>query len=103
GLSRRQCRRVGAACGWQVGESEAAAGKQGPVRAKRASCEDDGTRGPLRMDLILWRHCEAEPGEPDLGRRLTSKGLKQAERMAARLDATLPDTRRVLGSPADRR
>ena len=34
------------------------------------------------MDLILWRHCEAEPGEPDLGRRLTSKGLKQAERMA---------------------
>ena len=36
----------------------------------------------MRMDLILWRHCEAEPGEPDLGRRLTSKGLKQAERMA---------------------
>lgn len=33
------------------------------------------------MDLVLWRHCEAEPGEPDLGRRLTSKGQKQAERM----------------------
>ena len=29
------------------------------------------------MDLILWRHAEAEPGEPDLGRRLTAKGLKQ--------------------------
>ena len=33
------------------------------------------------MDLILWRHAEAEPGEPDLGRRLTAKGHKQAERM----------------------
>jgi phosphohistidine phosphatase len=54
------------------------------------------------MDLILWRHCEAEPGEPDLGRRLTSKGLKQAERMAAWLDSHLPDTCRVLVSPADR-
>ncbi len=48
------------------------------------------------MDLILWRHCEAEPGEPDLGRRLTSKGVKQAERMAAWLDAHLPDTCRIL-------
>jgi phosphohistidine phosphatase len=54
------------------------------------------------MDLILWRHCEAEPGEPDLGRRLTSKGLKQAERMAGWLDSHLPDTCRVLVSPADR-
>jgi phosphohistidine phosphatase len=54
------------------------------------------------MDLILWRHCEAEPGEPDLGRRLTSKGLKQAERMATWLDSHLPDTCRVLVSPADR-
>ena len=54
------------------------------------------------MDLILWRHAEAEPGEPDLGRRLTSKGLKQAERMAKWLDAHLPDTCRILVSPADR-
>ena len=54
------------------------------------------------MDLILWRHSEAEPGEPDLGRRLTSKGLKQAERMAAWLDTRLPDTTRILVSPADR-
>ena len=38
------------------------------------------------VDLILWRHAEAEPGEPDLGRRLTSKGLKQAERMGEWLD-----------------
>jgi len=54
------------------------------------------------MDLILWRHAEAEPGEPDLGRRLTAKGLKQAERMGEWLDAHLPDGTRVLVSPADR-
>jgi phosphohistidine phosphatase len=54
------------------------------------------------MDLILWRHAEAEPGEPDLGRRLTSKGLKQAERMGAWLDQHLPDSTRILVSPADR-
>ena len=54
------------------------------------------------MDLILWRHAEAEPGEPDLGRRLTAKGQKQAERMGAWLDRHLPDGTRVLASPADR-
>jgi phosphohistidine phosphatase len=54
------------------------------------------------MDLILWRHCEAEPGEPDLGRRLTSKGVKQAERMAQWLERHLPDSCRILVSPADR-
>src|SRR5690349_22456953 len=54
------------------------------------------------MDLILWRHAEAEAGEPDMGRRLTGKGVKQAERMATWLDAHLPDTCRVLVSPADR-
>jgi phosphohistidine phosphatase len=54
------------------------------------------------MDLILWRHAEAEPGEPDLGRRLTAKGLKQAERIAPWLDRHLPETCRILVSPADR-
>jgi phosphohistidine phosphatase len=54
------------------------------------------------MDLVLWRHAEAEAGEPDLGRRLTAKGIKQAERVAAWLDGHLPDTTRVLSSPADR-
>ena len=54
------------------------------------------------MDLILWRHAEAEPGEPDLGRRLTAKGIQHAERMAAWLDLHLPATTRVLASPADR-
>ena len=54
------------------------------------------------MDLILWRHAEAEPGEPDLGRRRTSKGIKQAERIAAWLESRLPDTTRILVSPATR-
>jgi phosphohistidine phosphatase len=54
------------------------------------------------MDLILWRHAEAEAGEPDMGRRLTAKGLKQAERMGEWLDHHLPETARILVSPADR-
>lgn len=54
------------------------------------------------MDLILWRHAEAEPGEPDLGRRLTPKGEKQARRMAEWLHAHLPDSAKIVASPAAR-
>jgi phosphohistidine phosphatase len=54
------------------------------------------------MELLLWRHCEAEPGEPDLGRALTGKGEKQARRMAAWLHAQLPQSARILTSPARR-
>ncbi|GIK87401.1 MAG: phosphohistidine phosphatase SixA [Burkholderiales bacterium] len=54
------------------------------------------------MDLILWRHAEAEAGGPDLARRLTAKGIKQAERVAAWLERHLPDRCRVLASPAVR-
>lgn len=52
------------------------------------------------MDLILWRHAEAEESEPDLERALTSKGQKQARRMAEWLDAQLPDGCKILVSPA---
>jgi len=52
------------------------------------------------MELLLWRHCEAEPGVPDLGRALTGKGEKQARRVAAWLHAHLPDSARILVSPA---
>jgi len=38
------------------------------------------------MELILWRHAEAEPGEPDDARALTGKGHKQAWKMAEWLD-----------------
>lgn len=64
------------------------------------------------MDLILWRHAEAyehpdpvlgQQGDPqDRARRLTPRGEKQAERMAAWLDRQLPAAARVLASPAQR-
>lgn len=52
------------------------------------------------MDLILWRHAEAEDGIPDLGRALTGKGRKQAARVAAWLNQHLPEDTRILASPA---
>jgi phosphohistidine phosphatase len=54
------------------------------------------------MELILWRHAEAEDGTPDTARELTAKGHKQAEKMAAFLHNRLPDDVRVLASPAKR-
>jgi phosphohistidine phosphatase len=54
------------------------------------------------MELILWRHAEAELGGRDLQRRLTAKGREQAERMARWLDERLAKTTRILVSPADR-
>jgi len=54
------------------------------------------------MDLILWRHAEAEDGGPDLERRLTPKGHKHAARMAAWLLQRLPASFIVLASPARR-
>ncbi|WP_426175612.1 SixA phosphatase family protein [Massilia sp. TWR1-2-2] len=52
------------------------------------------------MDLILWRHAEAEDSEPDMERVLTAKGQKQARRMAEWLGAQLPDACKILVSPA---
>ncbi|QIL80710.1 histidine phosphatase family protein [Diaphorobacter sp. HDW4A] len=57
------------------------------------------------MDLILWRHAEAEDapdGGEDLERPLTARGEKQAARMASWLDRQLPEGLRVLVSPAVR-
>ncbi|HCT07960.1 SixA phosphatase family protein [Herbaspirillum chlorophenolicum] len=54
------------------------------------------------MDLILWRHAEAELGEPDEGRALTPKGHKQAGKIADWLDRNLPESCRILVSPATR-
>lgn len=54
------------------------------------------------MELILWRHAEAEDGTPDIGRELTAKGHKQAEKMAAFLRPRLPQDARILASPAKR-
>jgi phosphohistidine phosphatase len=61
------------------------------------------------MDLILWRHAEAEDGltseahaSSDLDRALTPRGEKQAARMAIWLDRQLPEATRILVSPARR-
>jgi phosphohistidine phosphatase len=55
------------------------------------------------MDLILWRHAEAHPGSDtlaDLDRPLTPKGIKQAKRMGEWLNRVLPESTRILVSPA---
>ena len=54
------------------------------------------------MDLIVWRHAEAEDGVPDLERKLTAKGRKQAERVAQWLLQRLPARFAVIASPAAR-
>lgn len=60
------------------------------------------------MDLILWRHAEAEElpagvqNGSDLERSLTPRGEKQAARMAGWLDRQLPERARILVSPARR-
>lgn len=57
------------------------------------------------VDLILWRHAEAQDAAADgddLARALTPRGEKQAARMAAWLDRQLPQATRVLASPARR-
>ncbi len=54
------------------------------------------------MDLILWRHAEAEDGEPDIDRALTAKGQKQARKMGEWLTSQLPDSCKILVSPARR-
>jgi len=54
------------------------------------------------MDLILWRHAEAEDGPPDLERRLTPRGQKHAQQVAEWLLQRLPAKFVVLASPARR-
>ena len=62
------------------------------------------------MNLILWRHAEAEDvaaslriqRNTDLQRELTKRGHKQAEKMANWLRPRLPDDTLVLASPAVR-
>jgi len=63
---------------------------------------DHQTKGNDPLNLILWRHADAEDGIPDMDRRLTDKGIRQAKLMAAWLKARLPKHVRVLVSPAAR-
>lgn len=54
-------------------------------------------------NLILWRHADAElcaPGQTDMARPLTAKGLKQSRTMTLWLKQYLPKNTVVLVSPA---
>ena len=57
------------------------------------------------MDLILWRHAEAEESDgkrPDHKRRLTPRGERQARGMAGWLRERLSGKVAVLASPTER-
>lgn len=54
------------------------------------------------MNLLLWRHADAEEGSPDVARALTRKGHEQAASVAHWLKRQLPPHPRILVSPARR-
>jgi phosphohistidine phosphatase len=59
----------------------------------------------MSMDIVLWRHAQAQDwqlGCDDMARRLTTRGEKQAQRMAKWLDRQLPEGSRIFVSPAVR-
>ncbi len=58
--------------------------------------------GNESMDLLLWRHAEAEDGEVDFERALTARGEKQARMVARWLKARLPKTLQIIASPTVR-
>jgi phosphohistidine phosphatase len=63
----------------------------------------DRANGDTAMNLILWRHAEAEDiAASDLARQLTTRGRKQAQASAKWLRARLPDDAVILASPATR-
>ncbi len=54
------------------------------------------------MELLLWRHADAEQGHPDSARRLTTRGIEQAAATARWLAERLPKNYRLIASPATR-
>jgi phosphohistidine phosphatase len=57
------------------------------------------------MELILWRHAEAEEAQgdaPDAQRALTAKGKKQARKIAKWLAQRIEGKVRVIASPTQR-
>jgi phosphohistidine phosphatase len=54
------------------------------------------------MDLILWRHADADPGGFDLERALTAKGHEDAAQIAKWLRPRLRAGFRLIASPAVR-
>jgi len=54
------------------------------------------------MELILWRHAESPPGEPDQARPLSETGRRHAQLVAQWLRPRLPPDLLILCSPAAR-
>ncbi|HMT80534.1 MAG TPA: histidine phosphatase family protein [Azonexus sp.] len=54
------------------------------------------------MELLLWRHAEAEDGDDDMKRRLTERGEKQARMMASWIRERQPKDLRIIVSPSVR-
>ena len=54
------------------------------------------------MELVLWRHADAEDGLQDMKRELTDKGRKQANRVAKWLRPRMEGQWEILVSPAAR-
>lgn len=54
------------------------------------------------MELILWRHADAEAGSDDAQRELTDKGRRQAARMGKWLRNQISQNWQILASPARR-
>ncbi len=54
------------------------------------------------MELILWRHADAEEGFPDSDRKLTEKGIDQARRVSDWLRSKLPENVAMIVSPTQR-
>lgn len=54
------------------------------------------------MDLILWRHADAENASPDSARTLTERGREQARRIAVWLKPRLSEDFKIMASPAAR-
>jgi len=58
--------------------------------------------GEARMDLLLWRHAEAEEGENDFERALTARGQRQAKVVAKWIRQHQPKQLRIIASPTVR-
>jgi hypothetical protein len=83
---------------------------QGDAVTDAAFCADNDRT--TKMDLLLWRHAEAEDGEDDaeaedgeddLKRRLTERGQKQARAMAKWIRERQPKDLRIIVSPRSAR
>ena len=55
-----------------------------------------------RMELILWRHADADENEEDLSRKLSPRGHRQVAWIAGWLQQRLPTRFAVFTSPAER-